>query len=128
MAKLSISRLLEASKLLQTNAGKDLQELIEFVNDLANQIIGALRQGLTFQDNVKCLVSVVALKHDTEQRVNNPDDKQIFGIFPVRVNSTTTGVSGFLWYINSSNQLIVKAQFIGAPTDPVETTLIILFV
>lgn len=127
MAKLSISRLLEASKLLQTKSGQELQELIGFVNNLADKTIGALRQGLTFEDNFNCKISLVTLKHDVEQRINS-DDRQIFGIFPVRCTSTTTAVTSLVWYINSSNQLIVKAQFAGAPADLVETTLVILFV
>lgn len=127
MAKLSISRLLDSSKLLQTAAGQQLQELITFVNDVSDQVIRALRQGLTFEDNFKCKISIVSLKHDTEQRINY-DDKQIFGILPVRCISSTTGLSGFIWYINSSNQLIVKPEFIGAPTDPVDVTIVILYV
>lgn len=127
MAKLSVSRLLESSKLLQTQAGQQLQELITFVNDISDQVIRALRQGLTFQDNMKCLISVVSLKHDTLQGVNYNAANQIFGIIPVRVNSTTTGISGFLWYIDQNNQLQVKAQFIGAPVDPIDVTLTILY-
>lgn len=128
MAKLSVSRLLDSSKLLQTAAGQQLQELITFINDISDQVIRALRQGLTFQDNIKCITPTVSLKHDTEQRVNYDDSRQIFGLLPVRCISTTTGIDGFLWYINASNQLIVKAEFIGAPTDPVDVTIIILYV
>jgi len=127
VAKLSISRLLEASKLLQTKAGQELQELITFVNDLANQIVLALRQGLTFEDNFKCKVVSVTLTHNTVQTINS-DSKQIFSVMPARVVSTTTAVTSFIWYINSAEELTVNAQFLGAPTDPQTVKLIIFFV
>ncbi len=127
MAKLSISRLLEASKLLQTKAGQELQELITFVNDLANQIVLALRQGLTFEDNVKCKVTTVTLTHQIPQVINS-EGKQISGIIPVRIMSTTEMLIGLNWYIDVSNQLVLTPYFVTATDTPYDVKIIILYV
>jgi di/tripeptidase len=126
LAKLSLQRLLEVSKLLATDAGSQLEELITFVNDLADQTLRALRQGLTLSDNINCLVQTIQLKHNVES-VLNTDSKTPVAIIPARVYSSTTGINGFIWYVNSKNEVIVKASFLNTPTDSQKCVLIIHF-
>lgn len=124
--KITVSRLLETAKLLQTEAGQQLSELIDYVNTGFEQIVRALRNGLTFSDNVNCKVSTVDLTHNVEQVVNS-DSKTPFGIIPIRTLSTTTGIDSLAWYIDTSGRLVVKAGFTGAPSGVQKVTLIILF-
>ena len=127
MAKLNISRLLESSKLLATKAGQELQELIGFVQDTTNQIVLALRQGLSFEDNFKCMSSTITLTHGVEQTVNS-NSKQISYVLPMRTVSSTTALTSFVYYINGNNELAITAEFKGAPTTPQMVIIIIFFV
>ena len=126
MAKLSIQRLLEASKLKATEAGKQLDELIDFVNDLADQIVRSLRNGLNFQDNFNCLVSTVEVKSG-ESTVVNTGGQRPYGIFPIRVISETVSVANLVWFIDDKNQTTVKIDFAGAPTTAQKVVIVILF-
>mgnify|MGYP006933461297 CR=1 FL=1 len=59
--KLSIARVLETSKYLATDAGKQLEEFVTFVSDLSEQMIRSLRNGLTLRDNFDCQVVDVTI-------------------------------------------------------------------
>lgn len=126
MAKLSISRLLEVSKLLATDAGKQLEELLTFTNDVADQVLRALRNGLTFQDNFNCKISTASMKHEVETEVST-DSKRPVGVIPIRVLSTAIGIDKLTWYINNQGRLTVKVSFTTATTDVVDVQFLILF-
>ena len=126
MAKLSIQRLLEASKLKATEAGQQLGELIDFVNTMADQLVRALRNGLTFQDNFNCLVSTLELK-DGISSVVNTGGKRPYGIIPIRVVSESESVASLVWSIDQSDQTNVTVSFTGSPTEKQLVTVIILF-
>lgn len=126
MAKLSISRLLEASKLLATKSGQELADLINYVNDLADQTLRALRQGLTYQDNLKCELITATLKDGVEQTINYNGDT-IVEVRAIRTISTQYGMASMLWYKNSANELTVKVGFTGGPTSTVETVLLVMY-
>jgi hypothetical protein len=126
MAKLGIQRLLEASKLKATEAGQQLGELIDFVNDLADNFVRALRNGLTFQDNFNCLVSTVSVKHG-ESTVVNTGGKRPYGIIPIRVVSESESISSLSWYIDQSNRTNLSVSFTGAPSEAQSVVIIILF-
>jgi hypothetical protein len=127
MAKLSISRLLETSKLLSTKAGQELREALVYLNDLADQVLRALRQGLTFEDNFKCTIVTVSLQNNVESVVYT-DNQNIFGVLPIRVISTSYGIDSTLWFKNSNNELVVKLGLSGSPTEAVQVQLIVFYV
>jgi hypothetical protein len=126
LAKLSIQRLLEVSKLIATEAGGQLEEAITFLNDLANQTTKALRNGLSFRDNFNCLVQEAELRHDVEA-VLNTSGKRPAMIIPGRVISTNAGLDSFAWYINEQNQTIVKVKYSGTTDVAQKCVFIILF-
>jgi hypothetical protein len=126
MAKLSIQRLLEVSKLVATDAGQQLQEALTFLNDVSDQVLRALRNGLTFQDNFNCLVTESTLKHDTETQIST-SGKRPSGVIPLRVLSTSSGIDGITWFLNNQGQLTVKIKFTDAPTESRKVQLLILF-
>jgi hypothetical protein len=114
MAKITIARLLETSKLLATEAGQQLSELITYMSDLSEQVLRTLNNNVTIRDNLSAKISQVSLKHNTEQ-VLNTDGKYPIWVAPARVISNVVGVDDFHWYINSANDVIVRVGFTGGP-------------
>lgn len=112
--------------MVATDAGQQLQEALTFLNDVSDQVLRALRNGLTFQDNFNCLVTESTLKHDTETQIST-SGKRPSGVIPLRVLSTSSGIDGITWFLNNQGQLIVKIKFTDAPTESRKVQLLILF-
>ena len=114
MAKITIARLLETSKLLATEAGQQLSELVTYMSDLSEQVLRTLNNNVTIKDNLSAKISQVSLKQNTEQ-VLNTDGKYPVWVAPARVVSNVYGIENFHWYINSANDVIVRVGFTGSP-------------
>lgn len=122
--KLSIPKLLDTSKLLGTQAGQQLEELVTYCAITMSQIISCLRSGLTYSDNFDCLIQTVKLTHNQSQVINRgAATKTITNVVAMQTISTTTSVSSMVWYLNNTNQLVIVPQFFGAPTATVTVTL-----
>lgn len=106
--KLTISRLFDATRLLATQAGNDISELVEFTQTFAEQTLRALRNGLSFEDNVKCTTPVVILKHGVPQVLNVTGT--VVGIIPTRVFGVQ-GISSLSWFYDKSGRLNVVPSF-----------------
>lgn len=127
MTKLSISRFLEVSKYLATNSGKELQDFITYVSDLADQTLRALRNGIGLRDNLDATVKTVSVKHNIDAIINT-DGKTPLAIMPTyQVNSNVNMISAFAWTTNQAGQIIVRVQFASAPTSSLDITLVIYF-
>lgn len=129
MAKLSVTRLLDASRMLTTDAGKQLRDLIDYVNNVSSEVVRALRGGLTFSDNFSCKFAEVTLTHNVAN-ILNTDGRTPVGIFPVRVNSSTYGIDAVSWWVDSSANVQIRPLFTPAPpaSDVAQkVTLVILF-
>lgn len=120
--------------MIATEAGSQLEELITFVNDLANQTISALRNGLTFRDNFNCIIQQADLKHDTASVINT-NGKRPSGVMLLRVVSQQYGSDSLGWFINEQNQTIVTVKYsvplttpaTPTPTDTQKCVFLILF-
>jgi hypothetical protein len=126
MAKITISRIFETSKILATEPGQILQDFINYMSQLAEQTLRNLRNGLTFTDNFDCLVSTVALSDGVDQVVNT-SGRQPSGILPLRVVSTAYGADSFAWYIDETGATHVTMTFTNSPTKAQNVVLLILF-
>lgn len=124
--KLSINRLLDISKLATTEAGKQLRELLEYTSSMAEQVLRALRNQLTFEDNFLAEIRTVTLAHDTEQVVEFAT-RQPTGMLVRRVVDTTSVLDGFNWYINEDGNAIVKALFSPTPSGTIPVEIIVFF-
>lgn len=125
---ISIAKLVEVSKYLATKSGAELQEFIEYMGGLSEQVIRALKGGLTFRDNFDCEVLEVALTSGTPQIVGNKKNTvKPSGVIPQRVISSQYALDSFLWYLDGQNKLTVKATFTGSPTDKVTVSLVVLY-
>jgi hypothetical protein len=122
--KLSLPKLLETSRLLGTQAGQQLQELVEYTSSTLSQIIQSLRNGLTFRDNFDCLIQTATLAHNKSQVINRGSTaKTVTGVTAMQTISTTTTVTALVWYLDSGNNLVVIPQFLGSPTSAVSVVL-----
>lgn len=112
MARLTINRILETSKYLSTDAGQQLADLITYIGDFAEQTIRALRQGLTFADNVKCLTPTVAVESAVVTLVNT-DGKTPIGVWPIQLTGSASGYDAFAWAIDDQGRLTVTVTTTG---------------
>lgn len=124
--KPTISNLLELSKYLQTQAGQDLQDPLSYLSSLAENFLRAMKNNLTFTDNIASRVTTVNLSHDSPQAINT-DGKQPIGIEVWRIYSQTVLWTGFGWYINASGETVVTILFEDPTATKLDVTLAIIF-
>ncbi len=60
--KFSITRVFDISKLLATKAGQDLKDLIEYLNQLQDQLLRLVQNGITLDDNLKLQRKTIVYK------------------------------------------------------------------
>jgi hypothetical protein len=129
MAKLTISRIFESSKTLATKTGQEIREFVQYTCDVAEQTLRALRNGLTFQDNLKCLLKTASVTHNIPLAIDI-ENKSPYGILIFKITADSTanaGYTGFAWYLNSAGQLVITLSVLGAPTTPVTVSLAVLY-
>ena len=123
--KLTLTRLLDLSKALSTNAGNELKDTMTYLAEFVDQCVRSLRNGLTFTDNFDCAISTVGLKHNTATIISST--KPVNGIVPLRVFSSVNALDSFTWYFDDGGRLTVKAGFVGSPTATINVTLLLLY-
>jgi hypothetical protein len=123
--KITITRLLETSKYLATEAGKQLEGMITQTAEFMDQGVRSLRNGLTFRDNFDAEGKTLSLKDGVATVVAS--SKTVTGILITRTVSTTYALSSFLWYYDSNSKLTVKATFTPTPSEAVDLEAVFLF-
>lgn len=126
MTKITIQRTYDSSKVKTTDAGKELDEFIDFETLVDELVLRTLRNGISFADNVYCLVKDVDLKHNVAQvvGVERPIDMILVGRNFSKENPLSAPLH---WYYNDQNQVVVIAQFTGSPTIAIKIRLVLLF-
>ena len=132
MAKLNLTRVFDAGRVIQSfskaGIGGDLEDFITYLADFTNQIIGAIRKTLTIEDNMDSEVKTVQLPHNVVQKISLTSPKKVpRHIWITKVLPFTNAPLSFTWQMAQDGSLEVLATFTGAPTDKVDTTLVILF-
>lgn len=125
MAKLSLSRLFDTAQTLSTDVGQQITDFVDYVAELAKQVLTALKNGLNFADNFDCATAIVSLTHNAPQIVSAT--KTPTGVLFTRVYSTTALLTGSGWYLDSQNRLVVTATFSTFPSSPIQVSLVILY-
>jgi len=123
-----LSRIFDSARLLSTEVGQQISELIDAYSVFTEAIIRALRNNLTFKDNFKCSEVTLNLRHNTEQIVETSGN--VLGVFPIKVGQSQIleMVSSFGFSINSAGRLVVKAKFDSAVAgQDYSVTLIVLY-
>lgn len=123
--KITITKLLETSKYLATEAGKQLADMIVQLAEFMDQGVRALRNGLTIRDNFDAQIKSISLKDSTATTIAIA--KTVTGVIVTRTFSTTYSLASFLWYYDSNSRLTVKATFTPTPPDAVDLEAVFLF-
>ena len=114
MTKINVSRLFDAGKALATQAGQELSEMVTFLQTSLEQILRALRNGLTFEDNLYGTVLQLSLAHGQAQKVAL-GGKSPRHVFVTRVVDATEPNPQIAWYIDGSGNLVIVPYFYTQP-------------
>lgn len=126
--KLTIGKLLESSRYLATEVGQQIPDFFVFMSDLTDQVVRALRNGLTFQDNFDAEIRTTSVTHNTAQVVvPRKPGAAVQGIIPLRLVSQTHGIDSFAWYYDPQGRLTIRVGITSAPANPIQITLAILY-
>jgi hypothetical protein len=125
MAKLSVSKLVDVSKFLQTKAGSELFELFEYLSRFTDQVLNALRKQITFEDNLRCDVVSIAIQSGVLQTVRTTASPR--HVIVTRMEEAGYLVDKFGWHIADDGRLKVKVVLDPVDTETHKTTLIILY-
>ncbi len=123
--KVTIGRIFETSRALSTKAGQELTDVLNFVAQFAELTLRSLRNGLTDADNTDCTIRIVQL---TNEPISIPTTKRPVEIRARRVLSATAQLARpIAWYFGSNGSIVVQANFVTAPTQPIDVEIIILY-
>lgn len=123
--KLTITRVFETAKILASETGQQLSDMVNYLAEFVDQVVRALRNGLTFSDNFDCQIKTVSLRHDVAQIVSS--DRQVTGMIPIRCVRQDLMLAEFGWYYDDNGRLTVKASFDADPGNAVDVQLVMLF-
>lgn len=123
--KITLTRVLETSKILATKVGQEIPDFFNYMAEFVEQVVRALRNGLTFRDNFDCDVKVAKLLHNIPQVISST--RQVTGIIPLRIVSQTATLRDFGWYYDENNRLTVKVGFDADPNSSIDVILLLLF-
>jgi hypothetical protein len=126
MTKVTKSRTYDASKELSTPEGATLKGFIDDQLSGDELTFRILRNGISFADNINCVIKDVSLRHGVPQVVGV--DKPVDMILVGKVYSQLNGLSAPLhWYYNDKSDLILIANFNGSPSVAIKIRIVILF-
>lgn len=121
----------DVGKVIQALAVKgigDLEDFLIFVQDFANQVISALNKTLTIEQNLDSEIRVLNLLHGVTQKIIFTDAQKVPKlVWVAKTIPFENPTTSFAWQIKQDGSLEVMANFQGAPTNAVMTTLVILF-
>lgn len=124
--KLNIPRIFEKSKLLASEVGSQIQDFVDFMTDFSEQTTRALRNQLTFADNMDAIVSEVTVTHQVETVVYT-NNKTPMGIYILKVGHKDYAVDAFRWYVDDQNQTKIWVKFTTLPATSLNVRLVIHF-
>ncbi len=113
--KVTVSRLFEISKYLDTDSGKELEGALSYISEFAEVTVRGLRNNLTFEDNVDCEQKRISVRHNVETIVSIATRKRPVRIYLDRAVSQYYVTTGFGWQFNNAGQVIIKVLFDGPP-------------
>lgn len=126
MTKVTIQRTFDPAKVYETDAGKQVQPFIDAQLSVNELVLRILLNGVSFEDNVNCVIRDVDLHHNTPQTIGIT--KPVSGMICVRVYDKAAYLTVPLhWYYDDQNQLTVIAQFFGTPALAIKTRIVLLF-
>lgn len=125
MTQIKISKILEVAKFLATTSGKELEDFIQYVSDLADQMVRAMRNGLSVADNLDAKFLTVNLAHNVTSAVN-VGSRRAKMILTAQVLSVTYGLDTFHWYVDADGSTKVRMTFTGSPAATLQIPVVLL--
>lgn len=112
MAKVTISRIFEITKLLTTKSGQELKDGLTYLSDFAEITLRNLRNGLTYADNFACEVKSITIKNNTETIITPITTKRVNQVVVRKSTSSKYYcLDSFGWKYNSDGEIVVKLKF-----------------
>jgi hypothetical protein len=102
MAKLNVGKQFELSKSLTTEAGGELEEPLQYLSELGEQVLRALRNQLTFADNFSCEIKATKLRHNVAIPIEIGNRRPTM-VLPLLVRSTRYALTQPLRYYFDAN-------------------------
>lgn len=129
MSKVTLGRIFDVSRYITTDAGKQLKDALAFISDFAELTLRNLRNGLTFVDNVDCVVKTISMITNAEEIIEVPGSKRVTQVMVRRILDDQYYVyNGFGWRYTKSGQLAVTIdQYSGLPRDYRVTVELLIF-
>jgi len=118
--KLSIAKLFEVSAIAGTTAYTELKTFVDYTNTLADQVVRALRNGLTFSENFNCVIKDVEVTHNIATSIDIAGD--VAGILVIGSNGKI--ITGFGYSRVNVGSVLVTAQI--STLDKATLKLVIL--
>ena len=112
MAKITISRIFEVSLIATSKAYGELQPFVDYVNQLADNAIRILRNGITLGDNINC--TLTTQKFTPGQALTFAVNARPTGIIVLQSDHPVTS---FVW-----QNATAEAQVIATITSPGSST------
>lgn len=118
---ISATKLFETSSIQDPELQKNLEPLIAFTNNLADQLIRMSQKQITIADNLDAEYKIIQLTNSIEKEILIRNAERLLGVIPI--NAISTGVKDFKWRITSTGNVAVTIGLL----DDIKTQCTILF-
>lgn len=125
MAKLSVARLFEVSQIATTKAFQEMQPFVEYVNQLADNLVRILVNGIGVRDNLDAQLVTLTVSADTPLSVRT--NKVPIAALLVRQNPRNPLVTGFAWDIDNDGVLRIEVTFDDSAASQLDVTVLAIF-
>lgn len=127
MAKLTALKLFDTALLKDAKSAQELAPFIEFVNGNFDSIIRALRNQLTFGDNIKSQLVNAAITHGQPTQVSL-SNAAVLGAIPIRLDHATDSLESYIFRQQSNGAWAFTPYFrLASATEKRKVTFLVLF-
>ena len=121
--KISAVKLFELSQIEDETTRQAVAPLVEYINQVADQLIRLSQKQTTIIDNIDAEVKDVKLTSGTEQEVVVRNTERILGCVPIK--AINNSVVSFKWRITTTGNLAVTCGF--SSSDKTTTSILVLY-
>lgn len=127
MAKLTALKLFDTALLKGSKSAQELAPFIEFVNGNFDSIIRALRNQLTFGDNIKSQVIQAEVTQGLATAINL-SNTSVLGAIPLRIDHPTDSLESYIFRQQSNGTWAFTPYFrLASATEKRSVTFLVLF-
>lgn len=125
--KLKISKVLDVSKFLPTQAGDQLKDLILYLGEFTQQIVQAVGGKLNFADNFLSEIKTINVISNEVLTVS-VNGKRISNLFIIRsLDPAYYVIERFGWKYDNEGNLSVVIGLLGNPEQSIPVEILILY-